>query len=188
VRVAAIAIVVVLAGCGVSSRDELSTADADEVPYDLLAPEVPTSTSTTEPRRETARAAVWFVAGGSIVPLFRDVPGPADLEGLLAALVAGPTEGEARLGARSSIAADAGGITARIDRRTAVIELPAGFASAAPREQLLGLAQLVYTATELASVDTVRFDIGGAQVAVPRADGSVTDEPLRRIDYQSLKV
>jgi len=190
VRVAAVAIalVVVLAACGVSTRDELSTADAGDVPYDLLAPEVPTSTSTTEARRQTARAAVWFVAGGEILPLFRDVPAPADLEGLLAALAAGPTEGEARLGARSSIPGGVGEIAGRVERRTAVIELPPGFADAAPREQLLGLAQLVYTATELAAVDTVRFEIDGVQVAVPRADGSVVDAPLRRVDYEALKV
>ena len=62
-----------------------------------------------------------------------------------------------------------------------------GFADAAPREQLLGLAQLVYTATELGAVDTVRFEIDGQQVAVPRADGSVTDQGVRRVDYAALK-
>lgn len=186
-RVAAVAILVLLAGCGVSTSDELSTADVDDVPYDLLTPEVPTSTTTTEARQETTRAAVWFVAGGAIVPLFRTVPAPADLDGLLEALLAGPTEGEARLSARSSIPAEIDRITARVEARAAVIELPVGFADAAAREQLLGLAQLVYTATELAAVDMVRFEIDGLQVAVPRADGSVTDQGVRRVDYAALK-
>lgn len=187
-RVAAVAaIVVLLGGCGVSTSDEVSTADVDEVPYDLLTPEVPTSTTTTEPRRETTRAAVWFVAGGAIVPLFRIVPAPADLNGLLDALLAGPTDGEARLSARSSVPTGIENITSRVEGRAAVIELPASFADAAPREQLLGLAQLVYTATELAAIDLVRFEIDGTQVAVPRADGSVTDQGVRRVDYAALK-
>lgn len=186
-RVAALALLLALGACGVSTSDDLSTAGADDVPYDLLSPEVPTSTTTTEVRSETTTAAIWFVAGERVVPLFRTVPAPADLEGLFAALAVGPTRSEARLGARSAVPADDGAIQARTDSRSAIIELPRGFADAAPREQLLGLAQLVFTATELGAIDTVGFEIDGVRVAVPRGDGSLTDAPLRRSDYAALR-
>ena len=187
-RVAAVtvALAVGVAGCGVSTSDDLSTASSDEVPYDLLAPVVSTTT-TTSVIDDTTTAAVWFVAGEAILPLFRSVRAPADLEGLLDALVAGPTEGEARLGARSAVPAGTDDVSARIVGRTAVLELPPGFSGAAPREQLLGLAQLVYTATELAAVDAVRFEIERIAVAVPRADGSTTEQAVRRADYEELK-
>jgi hypothetical protein len=171
----------------VSTSDDLSTAGVDDVPYDLLAPEVPTSATTTEVRRENTRAAVWFVAGGRILPLFKSVPAPADLDGMLSALAAGPTESERRLGARSAVPT-ADSFIARIEGRIATIVLPEGFAETAPREQLLGLAQLVYTATELSSVDAVRFELDDTPIAVPRADGSVSDQAVRRADYSSLKI
>lgn len=181
------ALVVVLAGCGVSTSDDLSTAAPEDVPYDLLAPRPSTSTTTTEAEQRITYAAVWFVSGDGILPLFRTVPSPPDVDDVLAALAAGPTDGEARLGARSAVPIDADGIAARTAGTMVVVQLPAGFGEAAPREQLLGLAQLVYTLTELGAVDRVKFEIDGVEVAAPRADGSVTDEPLRRADYEALK-
>ena len=63
---------------------------------------------------------------------------------------------------------------------TATIDLAANFLdpSFVPSEQQLAAGQLVMTATERGpGVGRVRFTVGGNQIAVPRGDGSLPQEP-----------
>ena len=54
------------------------------------------------------------------------------------------------------------------------------------RQQILALAQVVYTATELPSVDRVLFQIDGENVEVPNGNGKLTSSPLGRLSYRDL--
>ena len=53
-------------------------------------------------------------------------------------------------------------------------------------EQLLAVAQLVCTLTGLPGVGLVAFTLDGSPVAVPRGDGSLTNGPVSRDDYDDL--
>ena len=50
-------------------------------------------------------------------------------------------------------------------------------------DRTAALSQLVYTATQSERVRSVRFELDGRPVEVPRGDGSLTREPVDRSDY-----
>jgi hypothetical protein len=177
------AVLALLVGCGVPVSDEAETASGEDVPYGLLAAE--TGATTTSAAASATTATIWLVGDGGIVAADRDVEPPVDLVVVLGALEAGPTDAEARFGARSSVPTDAVG-DADVSSEIATIDLLQAFASAGPREQLLSLAQLVYTATEIDGITAVSFTLDGQPVDVPRGDGSVSDGPVRRRDYVTL--
>ena len=183
-RVAAL-LLLLLPACGVQAADHASTAGPEEVPFDLLSPATSSST-TTLPELTSSAVTVWMVADDHLVALQRTVARPVTLERVLAALAEGPTENEAALGIRSALTGARMGESADVTADVAIIDLVAEFGEAAPREQLLALAQLVYTATELPGVAVVSFEIDGTPIEVPKADGSLTDRPVTRADYASL--
>lgn len=174
----------VLSACGVQSAEQVSTAGPDDVPFDLLAPG--TSSTTTLPELTSRPVTVWMVADDRLVTLQRTVARPVTLERVLTALAAGPTEDEAALGIRSALTGARMGESAHVTAGVATIDLIAEFGEAAPREQLLALAQLVYTATEVSDVEAVSFEIDGTTIEVPKADGSLSGRPVTRADYASL--
>jgi spore germination protein GerM len=174
----------VAAACGVPSADRASTARGSEVPFGLLD-EATTTTSTTIPELAATALDVWLVGDQVIVPIAREVAAPASIDRALDALAAGPTDVEATFGLRSVVSTEVIGDAEVVDG-VATIDLRDAFATATPRDQLLALAQLVYTATELASVEVVSFTLDGQSVDVPRGDGSISDGPVDRRDYAAL--
>ena len=177
----------VLAGCGVTTSGQASTAGPERVPYDLLALELQTTT-TTVPGLAGRTVQVWLVADDRVVPVQREVATPVGIVRLLAALVAGPTDGEAALGVRSALPGSEVVLEASVDDGLATIDLGSEFADARSREQLFALAQLVYTATSLPEVYAVAFELDGIAVDVTSADGSISDGPVTRFDYLPLVV
>jgi spore germination protein GerM len=53
-------------------------------------------------------------------------------------------------------------------------------------QQALGIAQFVYTATEIPGVERVRFRVGGQPAEVPRGDGTLSSRAVDRSDYPSV--
>lgn len=176
-------LLLLLAACGVRPSDGASTALGSDVPYGLL--DAVESTTTTLPELASAEAHVWFVAVDGIVPIAREVAAPVSVERSLAALAAGPTGAEAELGLRSAVPVD-GVADATLRIGVVTIDLRPTFAESPPREQLLALAQLVLTTTEVAAVEVVTFTLDGKSIDVPRGDGSISDGPVTRLDYKTL--
>ena len=54
------------------------------------------------------------------------------------------------------------------------------------RQQILALAQVVFTVTSLPNVDRVLFEIDGERREVPNGDGTLTSSPLGRLSYRGL--
>jgi spore germination protein GerM len=50
-------------------------------------------------------------------------------------------------------------------------------------EQKIALTQLVFTMTALHGVKQVQFLMNGERVSVPRGNGTLTDQPVKRSDY-----
>jgi spore germination protein GerM len=71
------------------------------------------------------------------------------------------------------------GGSVRVDLAPAFAEIPAP-------EQRLALAQLTYTLTGLPRVASVIFTLDGEETSVPRADGTASDGPVTREDYEPL--
>lgn len=171
-------------GCGVPTADHPSTAAGDAVPYGLL--DVGEAATTTLPELASAATTIWLVVEVGVVPVTREVAAPATLARAFEALATAATGAEGRLGLRSAVpegSVNDVGVTAGV----ATVDLSEEFVRAAPREQLLALAQLVYTATELESVEVVRFTLAGQPIEVPRGDGSVSEGPVTRADFRALE-
>lgn len=174
----------VAAACGVPTEDSATRVARDKVPFGLAAPTSDT-TVTTVPSA-SAEVTVYFVEGGRLVPTPRRISQPVSVADALDAVVAGPTEDEARAGRRSALlgsglvnrASAAGGI--------ATVDLGIRFTALPSDEQVLALAQLVYTATGLPGITAVTFTLNASPIPVPKADGSLTDAPVARADYAAL--
>jgi spore germination protein GerM len=183
-RVAAAAAVAVLvlatAGCGVRSDAAPRELSSEEIPYGLLEEAPATSTSVPTPSVAKAAVLVYFVSGDRMVSVVREVNAPASVPKALTALLFGPQEDEAARGIRSSINPTAAVQARQVDPSTYLVDLSSEFASGSTSEQVLGLAQIVYTATEVAGVTGVRFTLNGAPVEVPTPSGPLIASPVGR--------
>ncbi len=185
VAVALVAALVVVAGCGIGSESGPNTISDDDVPFGLLET---SSTTTTEPTSTTAalRAMeVYMVQSGRLAPVAREVERPSVIRAF-ESLALGPTPTEAADGMRTALPP---GVTVqlRAEGTTVVVDLNGPFTDAAPTEQMLALAQMVYTATAFTGIDAVRFLLDGEPLEVPRADGTLTQERVGRVDYETLR-
>jgi spore germination protein GerM len=174
-RLAAAALVA-LTACGLPAEDR---------PRGIAALPTATPSADTRPDRPT-QATVFLVQDGRVAGVRRVVPAPAGLAQRLDALLAGATAAEARAGLRTALPTGVGVATATAARGVAVLELPPELVEAGTEQQILALAQLVFTATELRTISSVRFQVEGEPVAVPRADGSLATEGVGRADYLTL--
>jgi spore germination protein GerM len=68
----------------------------------------------------------------------------------------------------------------------ATVTLSQDFANAPVREQILALAQLVYTATELGGVHGVQFTVDGRPAQVPTAQGTPKGGVVTREDFAAI--
>ncbi|MGH9263656.1 MAG: GerMN domain-containing protein [Acidimicrobiales bacterium] len=172
-------------GCGVPTDREPRAIPDERVPFGLLDPE-PTSTTSAPPTAtSTARITVFLVDGDRLAPVARDVPAPPTPDKALRALLGGARREEVAANVRTALGAAAGASATAADGLVRV-ELGTALPSTAGREQVLAVAQIVYTLTALPGVDAVTFTLSGRAVEVPAGDGTLTSGALRRSDYASV--
>ena len=177
-----VALVLVLlstAGCGVRSDTTARDLSAGRVPYGLLD-DTPTTTSTSTPTPSVPRADVnvYFVREDRMVRQVRQVNAPATVAKALTALLFGVQEDELAAELRSAIDPTASLQARAIDPATYQVDLSAEFNKGPSSEQVLALAQIVFTATALPGVTGVRFSLNGVPIEVPTGSGSLTSEPV----------
>lgn len=180
---AAVAAAVLLASCGIPQDDDPRTLPEGDVPFELLAPATTTTTTMPAP---LARVQVFLVRGDRLVAVGRGVTGPATVARVVDALLTGPTAAESRLGLRSAISNETKLLGVDASGEVVTVDLSNEFTEVGGQEQLLALAQIVYTLTDLPSISGVRFRLAGQPVEVPRGDGTLTSGALTRSDYASL--
>jgi spore germination protein GerM len=170
--------------CGVRDDDEPRSLAADEVPYGLLAEASATTTSQPTPSVPKEPAVVYFVEPSEhLVKARRDVNRPPTVAKALTSLLFGVQQDEAANGWRSAIDPTASIQARAVDPSTYVVDLSPEFAQGSTSEQLLRIAQIVYTATEIPGVTGVRFTLNGTPIQAPTPTGS-TSEPVGRDAYQ----
>jgi hypothetical protein len=173
-----------LAGCGVPADSGPRVIPPDDLPAELVEPAPPPPVSTTVP--VTERLSVYLVLDDRLVEVSRDTRPPPTPRLALAALLAGPTAEEAAAGIRTAIGTTSGVATGDAQGGTVEIELGPSFEAAGGSEQVLAIAQIVYTLTAVPGVDGVDFTLSGRAVEVPRGDGTLTGEALRRDAFPNL--
>lgn len=170
-----------LASCGISSEPDANRIEPTDVPFGLLDDKA--TTTSVEAGRT---AEVYLLTKDKLLAVDRSVPDDASLSDLLSLLIAGPTEVEQSLGITSAV--PAGTIASvRTSRGTAKVDLTPAFGDIRSGEQLLALAQIVYTLTGQPGIGGVRFSVKGKKATVPLSDGTNSDEALSRDDFEALQ-
>lgn len=167
-------LVLTATGCGV--RGESSPTRLEDI---ALSPEaVP---AEARPEEEGPSTAVFFVRGDRLEAVERSTP--PTLATAVRGLLQGPRQTEAEGGLRSAVPAGTELLSASLVDGLATIDLSEDFAAVVGPEQVLAVAQLVYTATSIPEAAEVRIAIDGAPIDAARGDGSLSSGPVRRDDY-----
>ncbi len=164
-----------VAGCGVSAQD---TAEAVSTGARTAAP------SGDGDRTAGSRLVVYLVRGARLAPLERRFRIPTTAAAL-AELLAGPTRAEAADGVRTAVAPEVVGVEDVLSEGATTVVLTRGFTGITGGDQLLAVAQVVWTLTELETVDRVTFTVEGVRVEVP-TDAGLSAGPVDRDDYRSV--
>lgn len=164
-------------GCGVRGESTPSRLDDVSLPQEPVPEEA-------APDDEGPTTIVYFVRGERLEAVERPVP--TTLASALRGLFEGPRETETDGGLRSAIPAGTALLRLTMSAGVADVDLSEGFASVVGPEQVLALAQLVYTATAISGVSAVRLAIEGQPVDAASGDGRLAPGPVGRDDYPAL--
>lgn len=185
-RVAALALAtatcVALAGCGVPAEASPRVIGESRLPESLH--QSAATTTTVGVAREDVR--LWFVRDDRLVKVTHQIEPPVDPQSVVGELTAGPSEAEQRDSLRSAIPDPEVIVDVDVQGGTATIKLDDAFEQVPTADQVLAIGQLVLTMTDLRGVGQVRFDLGGAEVAVPVPDGGTSSGPVSADDFQAL--
>lgn len=173
-------VLVATAGCGVQSDATARDLSVSRVPYGLLEAAPTTTTSAPTPSVPRADVLVYFIKDDRMISKLRQVNAPATVAKALTALVFGVQEDELADGVRSAIDPTAAIQARSLDPATVQVDLSSEFATGSSSEQVLALAQVVYTATALPGVTGVRFTLDGVPIEVPTGSGSLTSDAVGR--------
>ncbi len=173
-----------LVACGIPADSQPQALARKDIPFDLLAP----STTIAAPGSPGARVPlnVYLVGITGLVPVSRDVRAPVTLSEALSALLSGPTDAEVANGLRTSVSAQTSLSAGVVGFGVGTVDLGGAFGQVGGQEQILAVAQLVFTATSVPGIVKVQFTLGGRPVEVPAGDGTLTQGPLGRSDFPSL--
>jgi spore germination protein GerM len=180
---ATVAAAALAAGCGLPTSGHIERMDPSAVPFGLLRT-APPGTPAPAPRGPVTD--VYFVQGERLVTAARRVVGeniPAEAVRLL---LAGPTTTEAARGLTSDVPAQTRLISLDLSGPVATVDLSSEFGTVGGSDQVLAVAQIVYTLTASRYIDAVRFAINGKPTEVPDGSGSLAGTPRTRRDYPRL--
>ena len=180
----------VLAACGVAENDEPHVIAVEDLPPGLLDESPTTSTSVASPTVQ-AVTVYYLVQQGEVVRLVgvtREVGRADRARDRLAAVLAPPSAAEASLGILTSIPADTALLETELDEGSdeLTVDLSRSLFDVQGQELRNAFAQLVWTATELPGVASVRFRVDGEVFRAPDDEGVEQPGAVSRSDYLAL--
>ncbi|SCF12986.1 Sporulation and spore germination [Micromonospora coriariae] len=179
-HLAPLALAALLTGCGVPTDDAPRTVRPPRGPFHSAAP-----VETTAPAGR-ANETLCLVRDNRIVPVARRVDHAPTVEDHLRHLLAGPGTAERGSDLTSALpgAVNAAGATVTGTQARVAVDTPED--DAGRSDEVLALGQIVCTLTSRDDITTVVFLRDGKPLGVPRADGSLSEQPLTRADYAPL--
>jgi len=173
------------AGCAIPTQQGPSTISPSHVPFGLLSPDLPT-TSTTQPRLTTlVQVKVYlFAANQQLQAVQRVVDTPAPLASVITALLAGPTASESALGLSTAIPNNVGVISAMTQGNLVTVNFTSAFGQISGTSTELAVSQVVATVAAQNGLATgVVFEIDGARSSVPIASGATVAGPVYLLQF-----
>jgi hypothetical protein len=179
-------VVVLLAttACGIPTGGSPTAIAKANVPFHLLKPANPPTSSSTVPTAVTVPEPIFLVAPNQhVIAVLRDVANPASLSEILGSLLEGPTAAESAAGLQTFLTGTANEVSATVVGGVATVDFTANPVQVVGPDQTLAIAQVVFTATQQAGVTGVLFQIGGKPIEVPTASGAQVPGPVDRTSY-----
>jgi spore germination protein GerM len=134
---------------------------------------------------------VYFVTRtGHLAPAGRVVPRDAKLATVIRALLGGPTVPEQAEGISSVLGAGIQLVSATVTSatKTATLDFNADFGTLSGAQEVLGVAQVVYTVTAFMPGAGVTFEIaGGGPIEVPVETGALVTTAVHESQYALLR-
>jgi hypothetical protein len=184
-RVVPLLVSLALAGaaCGVGAQQTAQLIDPHDVPRGLLSP----ASTTTPVPIGPARVTVYFDGPNGLVPVVRKVSSPASVQVALAQLEKGPSPSDGGGDLQSPVSTVSPFVLKRQQNGVAYVSVPDSFTNLGGQEQIVAVAQLVYTVTAVAGIGAVVLLVNGQLAQVPVAGGTLQQGPLTRADYAGLR-
>jgi spore germination protein GerM len=175
-------------GCGVPDDAEPRALAPESVPFSLLATSTTTTNEPMTPPAVDESVPVYLVdnESGQLVEVRRSVPAPASVREVLEELLQGPTEAELASGLSSSIPSSTQLLGVEGPVAGIVTVDLSDLSGISGPGQRMALAQVVFTATGAAEVESVLFEFEGELSQAPNAEGESTSEPLSREDFAAF--
>jgi hypothetical protein len=164
-----------LTGCGVRPQHRPEPVTTAAAP----SPDTANSSTAAGPR-----LTIFFVRGTELAPVERRTHA-ATTAAALDQLVEGPTRAEVGTGLRTALPPEVVGVDEMLTGGLTTVSVTRGFTGITGGNQLLAVAQIVWTLTDLPTVTAVRFAVDGTPVEVP-TDAGLSDRPVNRGDYESV--
>jgi spore germination protein GerM len=184
-------VAVVAAACAIPTQSEPSAIASSRVPFHLLDPHPPTTTTTQPKPASYVTVKVFYLnanANDRLQPVVRYVSAPAPLVSIISALLAGPSSGDSAAGLTTAIPNDVTVLSATSTGPNVVtVNFNNAFGQITGTATEEAVAQVVATvAAETGAGTGVLFEIEGQHTSVPVANGSEVAGPVYLLDFANI--
>lgn len=181
---AAVLALALSAGCGIPVDDHSRPLASDEIPSSVPGAALPAPAPAPAGERSIS-VEVFLISGSQLAAVGRQVPAPLTADKALTEVVRGPTPLERGRGLRSALPGSLR-LLGTVAHDVPLIDVTESLTGVDGEEQILALAQLVFTLTGLPTVNGVSFARDGRPVEVPTGDGELKRGPLGREDFAAV--
>jgi hypothetical protein len=173
------------AGCAIPTQSRPSTISPSHVPFNLLGPESPTTSTTEPPLASLVQVKIILLgANQQIEAVQRLIPSPAPLSSVIKSLVVGPTNSEAVAGITTAIPSSVEVLSVTTVGTTVTVNFNSAFADITGAATEIAVSQVVYTVAAQNGIGTgVIFEIGGIRTSVPVASGAEVLGPVNALEF-----
>jgi hypothetical protein len=179
------ALAIVAAGCAIPTQSSPSSMAPTKVPFDLLNPHPPTTTTTTQPKPSSYVAVqVFFLnATSALTSVQRFVVAPAPLTAVLGALLEGPSSSDPQ-GTATAIPSNVTVMSVSAQAGIVTVNMNDAFGAITGNSIEEAVGQIVATIVADTGPNTgVLFEIDGQRTSVTIANGSQVSGPVYLIEF-----
>ena len=175
-------------GCAIPTQSSPSVMPSSKVPFGLLNPHPPTTTTTQPKPSSFVPVKVFFLnSAAQLTPAVRYVAAPAPLDAIVRAMLAGPYSSESAQGITTAIPSDVAVLSVTPPQNNIVTVNLNDVGTITGSNSELAVAQIVTTIVTASGVNTgVLFEIDGQRTSVPIANGSQVSTPVYLLDFLAV--
>jgi spore germination protein GerM len=176
----------VATGCAIPTQSAPSAMPSSKVPFGLLNPHPPTTTTTQPKPSSFVPVKVFFLnSAAQLTPAVRYVAAPAPLDAIVRAMLAGPFGSETSQGITTAIPSNVAVLSVTPPQDNIVtVNMNTAFGTINGSNTELAVAQIVTTIVTASGDNTgVLFQIAGQRTSVPIANGSQVSTPVYLLDF-----